>query len=214
MAERNRKKNILETIFRLKFVIYVALLTVIYFVTTDLVTNADVDELKKWRIPDISKIIEPVKIMIQAAIAAIIAITIFYMGKFHDFNRDYIGKLGEFEEAVIRFNQSSKSKTKKNIEIAEKTEHFETKLEFQKYSPGLTIGMTFVLLIFFSYQFVKIFYNNFDDIKENFLYVISLGSSVAVFFLHWSHLDYMLTNRQEFYKELVSDTAKLKSVIH
>lgn len=210
----NKLKTTLKNIFRFKFVIYLVILGAFYFVATNYVTNAELNDLEKWRIPDVSKLIEPVRLVIQASIAAVILISIFYVGKFHDYTRDFITKLGEFDEAIIKFNQSTKPKAKKLIEITKKTDYFEKKLGFQKGSSGITLSVTLVLLFLFAYQFFKIFNSDFDDLRENFLYMISLASSTAFFFFHWYHLDYMITNRQEFYRELVSDIAQLKSFIH
>lgn len=210
-AISKKKKINFQHLVHAKFLFYTVAIAVLYFFIIWLVNEAKISDLEGWSVPKVSELKEPIKLLIQAGIVAIIAITIFYLGKFHDSTRSYISKLGEFEEAVCIFTKSSKPKRKEHIDISKKTEYFNEKLSFQKTTSGLTITITTAILIILVYSLYKIFQTNITDVRENFLYIISLVFAIVIFFFQWHSLDYMLNNRQDMYYDLVSDTAKLKS---
>ena len=84
-------------LFRFKFIFYLLIISAFYYGGTHYIDNTEVTELKQWRVPNLSEILESVKLLLQALAAAVIAITIFFMGKFHDFRRSFAEKIGEFK---------------------------------------------------------------------------------------------------------------------
>ena len=52
--------------------------------------------------------LEPVKLMTQVIIGAIFVVMLFYVGKIHDLTKEYIGKSGTLEEAILTIKKNKK----------------------------------------------------------------------------------------------------------
>lgn len=151
----------------------------------------------------------------QIVLGLIVAVTIFYLGKMHDYKRDFIKHYGKLTETIERYKRKFQSieKYEDLLKDAEDVlNEYEEDWEYFRNLPKTLISIS--LLIVFLMSTVLIVIMAFAQTIQNFVFLASSFVFVlSIFILRWDAMEIILFNHDDKFKEIIEIDALLKSKI-
>lgn len=214
-----KPKNLFEKLIRYRYLFFLIVIAIFYFTSNYWVENASDEEIQNYLesrdIKDPKSFLEPVKLSIQVIVGIIFLVMIFYVGKVTDLTTSYIERLGILETTILKIKKNKNINKKLDKELSEDQKYYEDRLKFHQNTPAVIIMTSLFALGFFIFVFIDIYQNETDNDMRNLVSLIfALMSAVANFAMLWAFYNYMMTNRQNDFKQLVYDIAKLQAKLN
>lgn len=202
-----RKNSIIIALF-VGFIIYAIIILFSLFNPTNVILNV-------WQ--DYEKYLKPLTDAIPLLIAAITILSVFYLGKFHDYRRDLIKQYGVFTEIKIRIERKYSSteieRHEKLIKAMEDDDiyHNESEVSF-KGTPKWAILNSFCVLgaLILSFIFIRT-----DSLSGNELFsiFISIIFGIIEFFIMLGVYEYVISKHDKALKNITQNIAYMKAYL-
>jgi len=157
---------------------------------------------------------------VQAELGLIVVLTVFYLGKIHDYRRDYTKSLGNLFQVLYEFRKKFTlrhwSLEKGVFEMAEKAEDKFNDIEHDLHT---LITIVISVLIFFVGMIAMIFvlatkYEN--SLSQNDFIIIGLFAATAFteFIVIWAMFEMIISAHRKALNNLLYSTAVLKNSLN
>jgi hypothetical protein len=170
--------------------------------------------------PHYSLYYQPIITLIGLIIGFFVAITMFYLGKFHDYSNEQIRYSSKLIECIdkLKIRVKLTADDSKKDEIAKFNEHYKSIREVDKSYfnlPRSTILPFLIYIVLFaSYYYDSIKYSQ-NPIFGNFVYLLILiGFGTALFLISWFRYEQQLSSIKSTFQTMSDLTLKIKAILY
>lgn len=170
--------------------------------------------------PHYSLYYQPIITLIGLIIGLFVAFTIFYLGKFHDYNSEQIRYSSELIECIdkLKIRVKLTADDSKKDEIVKFDEHYKLFRDVDKsyfnLPRSVIIPFILYLILFASYYYDSIKYSQ-NPIFGNFVYLLILiGFGTVLFLISWIRYEQQLYTIKSMFQTMSDLTIKIKTILY